>query len=112
MPAQAGIQGIEGMDTGFRRYDVCFICRFVAPTVPARLFLRRARTFGKLVLVFAMIKSQFKWKKFTALTTSIFFLSSSGNPEKVSSMTRLELGQSPAECGKSLPHIILSTPIS
>src|SRR6186713_1172434 len=33
MTAMAGIQGSEGMDTGVRRYDGCFICLFVAQTV-------------------------------------------------------------------------------
>jgi hypothetical protein len=34
MPAEAGIQGREGMDTGFRRYDGSLV-PFVTQIVPA-----------------------------------------------------------------------------
>jgi hypothetical protein len=37
MPAQAGIQEREGMDTGFRRYDGTFV-QFVVRIKPAHVF--------------------------------------------------------------------------
>src|SRR5437763_9253851 len=65
-----------------------------------------------LLLVVCLNQTTLNLKSFAALSTVILRRSSSGAPAKMRSRNSRDIGQVDSACGKSLPHSMVSTPMT